>query len=108
MPCNTVVTNTVVLGEVAQKHPDLLEAAIAGEFGKVTRLQGIFSFQYQGYVVRVGGGRATSQMPENRLQEVVGRVNQAVARTAVKTAARRFGWTVVPGADANHFQVVKK
>ena len=121
MPCNQIVTNTVNLGKVATDHPELLEAALRTEFKDVsvrgdrigtihgTRAQvSEFIFTSGGARVLLKDGRATSTLSEGRLQEVVGQVNRAVSRQAIALAARRFGWAVVPGADADHFQVVKR
>lgn len=107
MPCDTVVTNTVNLGEVATKHTDLLEKALRAEFTSVFRKGENFSFLADGRRVDLASGRATSQIGEAALQAVVGRVNQAVAREAVVQAARRFGWTVQKGASANEFAIVR-
>lgn len=107
MPCNTVVTNTVKLENV--KDHDLLERALRAEFADVTRAGDLLRFRVPGagYWVELFKGRATSRLPESQLQAVVGRVKQAYAREAVQAAAKRFGWAVVKGADANNFQLRK-
>lgn len=107
MPCNTIVTNTVEIGKVAQGHPDLLERALRGEFTEVTVRGSTFYFNADGRRVALTSGKASSTMDEMALQKVVGRINQSVAREAVRMAARRFGWATVAGADANHFSIRK-
>lgn len=88
------------------KDLDLLEKALRGEFGEVWNPRdGRLAVTADGYRVTLAGGQATSQHP--RLGAVVGRVKQAYARTAVQAQAKRFGWTVIKGADANHFQIRK-
>ena len=106
MPCNTVVTNTVELANI--KDQDLLMKALVAEFGVVDRRGDRFAFRVNGADVSIERGRASSYLPEADLGKIVGRVKQSYSREAIKMAAKRFGWAVVPGADANHFQVVKR
>lgn len=105
MPCDSVVLNTVELDKVGDH--DLLEKALQGEYGAVQRNGTTFSFIADGYRVTIRNGRASSEMREGSLQQVVGKVKQSYSREAVKMAAKRFGWMIKPGKDANHFQVVK-
>ena len=105
MPCNTVQTNTVDLGKI--KDHDLLEKSLKAEFGQVTRIGEKFVFQVGGTSVTLANGSATSRLDEVRLMEVVGRVKQSMSRETVKFAAKRFGWTVQPGASANEFTIIK-
>jgi hypothetical protein len=103
MPCNLVTTNTVELARVQDQ--DMLGRALAREFGVIERSTGRWEFTVDSYSVVLTDGRASSRMPQARLGAVVGRIKQAVSREAVTTAAKRFGWSVQPGADANHFSV---
>jgi hypothetical protein len=105
MPCNSVSTSTVEL----EKLPDfdLLEAALTSEFTHTYRAGGRFVFTADGKQVVLENGRATSRLPEAQLGAVVGRVKQALTREAIKAAAKRFGWTVTKGTDANHFAITK-
>jgi hypothetical protein len=105
MPCNTISTSTVDLEKV--ENHDLLEAALKSEFGAVQRRGDAFRFVVGPYVVNIAGGRASSAMSTSDLQVVVGRVKQAYSRHAVMLAAKRFGWSTIKGADANHFSLVK-
>lgn len=111
MPCNTIQTNVVDLRNV--KDHDLLEKALQSEFNSVSRSGfirapgGRFVFTAGGSTVALENGRATSRIPADQLQKVVGRVHQAYAREAVKHAAKRFGWVVEKGADANNFSIRK-
>lgn len=107
MPCNTVILNTVEIGKV--KDHDLMERALRAEFGTtVQRFPGDwFRFLADGTSVELSDGRLKSRLGDQELQKVTGRVKQAVSREAVAQAARRFGWTVQKGADANHFSIVK-
>lgn len=120
MPCNTIVTNTVELAKVARDHPELLERALRAEFGDVTVRGAIiatrhgaaaqsseFLFTANGVRVLLRDGKAVSTMSEIDLRAVVTKINQGVGRAAVHMSAQRFGWTVVRGADANHFQLRK-
>jgi hypothetical protein len=106
MPCNTIQTNTVDLEKVP--NLDLLHAALASEFGSnFSRVGPRFILMDAGRRVIIENGRATSSMGTADLGAVVGRVKQALTREAIKTAAKRFGWTVTKGADANHFAIQK-
>jgi len=106
MPCDTITTTSVALENV--KDLDVLRRAAAAEFGSC-EAAGVdhLRFTAYGYTVDIRRGRASSVMSPGRLGEVVGRVKQAYAREVVTAQARRFGWTVVKGADANHFQIRK-
>jgi len=106
MPCNTVQTNAVNLEKV--ENHELLEAALKSEFGpNVYRTGARFIFTVDGQQVVVDRGVANSRLGAGRLQEVVGRVKQAYSREAVKLAAKRFGWGIEKGTDANNFFVRK-
>lgn len=106
MPCNTVQTNTVELGKITAF--DLLEKALKEEFGHASRHgSDRFMFAVDGRAVQLQGGRATSTLPRERLEVVVGRVKQAYSRESVKFAAKRFGWAVEKGADPNNFYIRK-
>jgi hypothetical protein len=105
MPCNTVQTNTVDLEKIP--NLDLLEVALTSEFTHTYRAGGRFVFTADGKQVVLENGRASSKLSASQLGEVVGRVKQALTREAIKTAAKRFGWTVTKGADVNHFAIQK-
>jgi len=105
MPCDSVVLNTVELDKVGDH--DLLEKALAGEFGTVRRNGTTMTFTYQGRTVTIRNGRAESSLSESTLQQLVGQVKQAYSREAVHMAAKRFGWMIKPGRDKNNFTVVK-
>lgn len=108
MPCNTVITNTVELKNV--KNHNLLHAALRAKYGEgnVEKLgDSTFRFKTGGYAVVITDGVASSRMGEEALQGVVSQVKQAYARKAVEVAARRFGWTVAKGLDANNFYIQK-
>lgn len=105
MPCNSVVLNTVELDKIADH--DLLEKALKAQYGQVYRTGTTMSFMVAGRRVTIRNGEAESDMSTGALQKLVGDVKQAYSREAVKMAAKRFGWIIKPGKDANHFQVIK-
>lgn len=105
MPCNTVQTNTVDLGKI--DNHDLLEKALGAEFGQVTRIGKKFVFTVAGTSVTLADGALTSRLSERQLMDVVARTKQSMSRETVKFAAKRFGWTVQPGANVNEFTIIK-
>lgn len=92
MPCDTVRTNSLRL-ETALKNEMLLEKGLQAEFGSVRKIaDGRYVFAVDGVQVTMNGVNFQSTLSASRLGEVVGRVQQAYSREAVKTAAKRFGW----------------
>lgn len=107
MPCDQVITNTVLLEKVADL--DMLARAIQAEFGNVIRRNNDrFLFNADGQAVTLDAGRATSRLSPEALGAVVGRIKQAYSREVVQMAAKRFGFAVKKGVDANHFHVVRR
>lgn len=109
MPCNSITTNTVELENV--KDMDLLKKALKAEFpGGIVhaRKSADLIFQADGRECTISGGAVYSTHGRAALEAITSRVKQSYAREAVALAAKRFGWAVVKGADANHFQLVKR
>jgi hypothetical protein len=93
MPCDSIRTNSLRL-ETALKNEALLEKGLFVEFGKSVRKLGTgrYAFSVDGMTVTMDGVNFRSTLSESRLGEVVGRVQQAYSREAVKAASKRFGW----------------
>lgn len=112
MPCDSIVLNSVLLEAV--KDHDLLLKGLQAEFGYVDHNLGAktqtpwFRFYVDGTQVTLSGGRASAGLDESALQQVVGRVKQAYSREVVASAAKRFGWAIKKGPNANRFSVVKR
>ncbi len=105
MPCNTIQTNTVKL-ETALKNEALLEKGLASEFGSYSKSSaGRYSFHVDGATVYMDGPAFRSTLSASRLGAVVGRVQQAYSREAVKMAVKRFGWVTEKSADPNVFTI---
>lgn len=104
MPCDSVRTNSLRL-ETALKNEMLLEKGLTAEFGTFRKLaQWRYTFLVDGTAVNMEGVNFRSTLSESRLGEVVGRVQQAYSREAVKMASKRFGWIAkFDKNDANAF-----
>jgi len=106
MPCWTVQTTTVDLGQI--KNHELLGKALRSLFMDTAIRQpgGNWRFVANGYVVELRNDQAISGMPRQQLEQVVSQIKVAYSTQVVKAAASRFNWTLKQ-TDATHFVAQK-
>jgi hypothetical protein len=91
MPCDSVITNTVVIENV--KDHDILLRALT-PFGGVKVREGHLRFFVNGTAVDFKDGQLTSRLPAAQLGAVLDVVKQGYSHEIVEFSAERFGWSV--------------
>lgn len=88
---------------------DLMEKALKEKYGSVTRYGTTYMFMVNGRRVTLRGNELESDyLGTAQLQQVTSDIKKAYSRESVKASAKRFGWLVQPGADEDHFVIVKR
>lgn len=106
MPCDSVITNTVALGQLGDY--DLLERALLkASYGNMRRYGTTFTFYVGNNRVTLNGESAQSSMDREGLNKVVSDIKRAYSRAAIHEAADQFGWLVEQGEDEDNFVIVK-
>ena len=106
MPCDSVITNTVDLGQIGDY--DLLERALRLKFQSVDRIGKTFTFRVGFSYITISGGQVSGPLDREQLQEITAQVKKAYSRETVKASAKRFGWIIEQGQDEDHFAVIKR
>lgn len=94
MPCNTVQTSRVDLGNV---HLDTLSTAMRSAGWEVCQANGVFSAARLGVSLTIEGGAARIRTSGDA-QAAAAEIKRTYAGHLLKTQAARFGWRVQQGA----------